>query len=461
MAESLVTPDGPTFLDGILELPIDGLDVFGYNAANSYIIPELIDIERFKSALAKTLTFFPLYAARVSCGENGGIPWNLTLPPKGIPLTVAVREETKIVPIEAIVQNPLRFVPPLRRVVLDPMAPLATILLTTFPNLGVTSVGITRWHPIGSDYVASRFIRALSKFYIGDLFDEPTPVYKAARTYLPPPDRSCLEGINTFAVEAYYPRGSTHPQFDPSQLRNVRLDFRLSAKQVGQLHDAIHALGGETASFLSLQDCIVALIAVATNAADPANPPIHTIDTILDVRGAAGIPQELSFNGFTFTPTDRIVPADGNDYYAYAAAVRKSIMRGRTAEFLAAITDLQAERAEKATNRGEVMDLASPPGHMLCNSTLRLDEVMRPDTHFGHPGKTRSYVATVPFVRHLKLARPNPLVSPDGTWTSRLDVTEVTLYFQPSVRGQFIEEINHRLQALDIEGPVEWIDISG
>lgn len=253
---------------------------------------------------------------------------------------------------------------------LDSTRPLAAILLTRFAKLGVTSIGITRWHPIGSDYVASRFIRALSKFYQGLPFDEPEPVHKAVRTYLPAPDRERLEGIDTSAIEAYYPAGSVHPQLDPSQPPNVRLDFRLSAKQVQQLHDAIHALGSNT-SFLTLQDCIVSLIAVATNAADASVPPIHTIDTILDVRGAAGIPLELSFNGFTFAPTDKIASTDANDYYAYAAAVRRSIMRARAPHFLAALADLQAVRAAEATHHGEIMDLASPPGHMLCNSTLR------------------------------------------------------------------------------------------
>ncbi|KAJ7147866.1 hypothetical protein C8R43DRAFT_1009773 [Mycena crocata] len=431
-----------------------------YNAANSYIIPEFIDIVRFKAALAKVLTFFPLYAARASCAENGGVPWELTLPPQGIPVTFAESDETEIVPIEAIVQKPLRFLPPLspRKIVLDPTTPLAAILLTKFPKLGVTSIGITRWHPIGSDYVANRFIRALSKIYEGAPFDGPEPVYKAARTYLPAADRIHLQGIDTFAVKAYYPATSTHPQLDPSKPSNVRLDFRLSASQVQQLHDSIHALGGENASFLTSQDCIVALIAVATTAADKANPPIHTIDTILDVRGAAGIPMELAFNGFTFAPTDRITPVSGvDDYYAYAAAVRKSIMRGREPQFLAALVDLQATCAAEATNRGEIMDLASPPGHMICNSTLRLDEIMRPEIHFGHPTKTRSYVGTVPFVRHLKLARSNPIVDGDGKWTNRLDVTEVTLYFQPDVRARFIAEINERLQVLGVEGTAEWI----
>jgi hypothetical protein len=253
---------------------------------------------------------------------------------------------------------------------MDPTTPLAAILLAKFPKLGLTSIGITRWHPIGSDYVASRFIRALSNFYQGLAFDEPELVHKAIRSYLPAPDRTLLKGINTYAVEAYYPSGSAHPQLT-AQPPNTRLDFRLSAAQVQKLHTAIQAQGGENASFLTRQDCIVALITVATNAADSDSPPIHTIDTILDVRGVGDISKEAAFNGFTFAPTDRITPADDNDYYVYAAAVRQSIMRGRTSQFLAALTDLQAERAAEATNRGEVMDLASPPGHMICNSTLR------------------------------------------------------------------------------------------
>ncbi|KAJ7241862.1 hypothetical protein C8J57DRAFT_1244481 [Mycena rebaudengoi] len=435
MAESFIIPDGPTLLEGVSVLSIDHLDFFAYNAANSYIIPELIDVGRFNAALAKMLTYIPLYAARVSYGENGCAPWHLTLPSKGIPVTVLESDETEIVPIGAV------------KIVLDPTAPLASIL-TKFPKLGLTSIGITRWHQIGSDYVASRFIRTLSQFYEGIAFGEPELVYKAAKT-------TCLKGIDTSAVEAYYPSGSAHPQL-VAQPPSVRIDFHLSAAQVQQLHGTIHAQGGENANFLTRQDCIVALIAVATNAADATNVPIHTIDTVLDVRGVGDIPKELAFNEFTFAPTDRITPAVGNDYYTYAAAVRQSIMCGRTPQFLAALTDLQAERAAEAINRGEVTDLASPPGRILCNSTLRLDEIMRPEIHFGHPGKTRSYVGTVPFVRHLKLARPSPAFSGDGMRTSRLDITEVTLFFAPLVRERFIKEIDMRLQALNAEGAVEW-----
>ncbi|KIY63160.1 hypothetical protein CYLTODRAFT_458368 [Cylindrobasidium torrendii FP15055 ss-10] len=459
---------------------IDDLDVFGYNAANSYIIPELVNVDRFKAAVARTLTIFPLYAARVSCGGDGGVPWKITLPPKGIPLTISVSQETKIAPTDTIVQKPLRFLPPLnaRQIVLDPEAPLAAILLTMFPKVGATSIGITRWHPIGSDYVANRFISALSKAYQGLALDVPHPVYKAARSYLPAPDSTYLKGVDTLAVKAYYPANSTHPQLDPSQPPNVRLDFRLSAKQTQQLHDSILALGGESPSFLTLQDCIVAFIVVATNAADSSNPPIHTIDTILDVRGAASIPSELSFNGFTFAP-NRVTPRDWDDYYAYAAAVRKSIMRGRDPNFLAALTDLQARsRGDKQrgdnglgqSTRTHDMQLDAPVRALIFLVLLlsivfksfiptvhSLDEVMRPSIHFGHPGNTQSYVGTVPFRRHLKLPRPNPFLDESGEWVGRLDVTEVTLFFKASVRDSFVKEVNSRMKALGVEGDVKWV----
>ncbi|KAJ7237937.1 hypothetical protein C8J57DRAFT_1087112 [Mycena rebaudengoi] len=447
---TLIAPAGPTLLDGLSTLPIDNLNVSRYNTANSYIVPEIIDVKRFKDALNETLVLFPLYAARVKCAEGGGVPWTITLPPLGIPLTISSSPETSLVPIEAIVQEPLRFLPLLspRKIVLDPTAPLAAILLTKFPALGVTSIGIARWHPIGSDYVASRFIRALSRFYAGELEpDEPQQVYKLARLHLPAPDPKLLEGIDSGAVEAYYPAISPHPQLDPSKPANVRLDFRLSAPQVQQLHAAIHASGGPNANFLTKQDCLVALVAVATNAADPSIASIHTIDTILDVRGAAGVPSELSFNGLMFAPTDRIVPERENEYYTYAAAVRKSIMRAREPAFLSALVDLQAAKAAEVTNRGETMDLASKPGHILCNSTLRYV-----------PFTLRSYVGTVPFLRHLKLARPNPVESADGSWRERLDVTEVTLYFQLEVRDWFGREIDERLKALGVEGVVEWVE---
>jgi hypothetical protein len=82
---------------------------------------------------------------------------------------------------------------------------------------------------------------------------------------------------------------------------------------------------------------------------------------------------------------------------------------------------------------------------------------MRPEIHFGHPGKTRSYVGTVPFVRNLKLARPNPTVNGDGIYISGLDMVEVTLFFAPLVRERFIQEINTRLRALNVGAAAEWV----
>src|ERR1700761_8261605 len=94
----------------------------------------------------------------------------------------------------AVVQHPLPFIPlltPPRQIVFNPDAPLATVLITHFPNLSASCVAVRRWHPIGSDFVASRFIRAVSKLYLDaalsarDL-DEPTPVYQSLRHFLPP-----------------------------------------------------------------------------------------------------------------------------------------------------------------------------------------------------------------------------------------------------------------------------------
>ncbi|KAJ7244424.1 hypothetical protein B0H12DRAFT_1129478 [Mycena haematopus] len=500
----LITPAGPSVLDAIMLLPIDALDVFNYAAANAYIIPELLDAPRFAAALAKTLVLFPLYGARVRCEAGGGVPWVITLPPAGLPLTLASNPSTDplIMPSSAVIQRPLPFLPPLtppRKIVLDPTAPLAAVLLTHFPNLGVTCIGITRWHPIGSDWVASRFIRALSSFYVH--LNEPisAPIHKPLRSFLPTPtdtDRRLLDGIDTSAVQTYYnPTTSPHPQLSPSPAHpaNVRLDFRLSGAQVETIRTAI-----QTASpvvKLSAQDCLVALIAVATNAADPSTPPIRTIDTILDVRGVAGVPAELAWNGWTFAMTETIEvsspsPAtnsedgDGNlhnkatQYYAYAAAVRHSLLRARDPAFLAAMVDLQASRAAEAAARGEgeLLDLASPPGRMCVNSTLRLDT----STHFGQ--QVRGFAASVPFVRHVKLARPNPrpYISTStitrGSSTGnpemqtqepqtqdaeagaeRLPAVESTLFFVPSVRERFREEMEVRVRELGA-GRVEWVE---
>ncbi|KAJ7192215.1 hypothetical protein GGX14DRAFT_480411 [Mycena pura] len=460
MADTLlISPSGSTVLDGLTSLPVDALDAFTYGAANAYVIHELIDIPRFAAALAR---------------------------------------------------QPLPFIPPLtpaRQMVFNPDAPLAAVLITHFPNLSASCVAVRRWHPIGSDFVASRFIRAVSKFYLDaalsarDL-DEPTPVYESLRHFLPPnPDRALLQGIDTSAVETYFnPDTTPHPQL-VLPAPNVRLDFRLSGAQVAAIRTAIRALGpgGPDTPLVSAQDCLVALVAVALNAADPGTSRIHTIDTILDVRGQAGVPAELSWNGTTFAPTDRIalgpagagaLPVDDSassdtELYTYASAIRRSLARAREPAFLAALIDLQAQRAAEAIARGgpgggEIIDLASKPGHLCVNSTLRLDAAMRPHTHFGHPGELRSYVSTVPFVRHLKLARPNEPPPPSNPFLAdtatprdpleaeeaRMAAVEATLFFPDSASGywfggvgpreRFVREMEARVRAVG-GGTVQWV----
>ncbi|KAF8209946.1 hypothetical protein K438DRAFT_2012090 [Mycena galopus ATCC 62051] len=504
----LVTPSGPTVLDGVTSLPVDALDVFNYGASNAYVVPELIDIPRFAAALAKALVLFPLYGARVKCADGGGMPWVITLPPLGLPFTFASNLTTDplVMASPAVVQHPLPFTPPLtpaRQIPLNSDTPLAAVLVTHFPNLSASCIAVRRWHPIGSDFVASRFIRAVSKFYLSpslsvEDLDEPRPVYECVRKYLPPnADRALLQGIDTSALETYYnPTPAPYPPLPISTLvstsPNVRLDFCLSGTQISTLRAAILSLGGPNASFVSAQDCLVALVAVAINAADSTAPKIHTVDTILDVRGQAGVPAELGWNGWTFAPTDRIETAnlahtgtaDEADLYTYASAVRRSLARARDPAFLAALVDLQATRAAEAIALGaqlaavskaaasgaeaakrgagarekwqgsDVLDLRSKPRHMCVNSTLRLDTVMRPHTHFGHPGQVKSYVGTVPFVKHLKLARPNePLPSSDrnpfraaadADEDERMSAVEGTLFFPSSAAGHWLGGVGPR-----------------
>jgi hypothetical protein len=157
--------------------------------------------------------------------------------------------------------------------------------------------------------------------------DKPDPLYEAARTYLPTPERICLQAIITSALEKYYPASlsSPHPQHDRSQPQNVRLDFRVSAKQIVILFTR------SAAQLQASSHCKTALSPASQSllATDSSTQPIHSVDMMFDVRSAAGTPAELAFSGFAFVFTDRIVPADRDDRYVFAAAVRQRILRAQ------------------------------------------------------------------------------------------------------------------------------------
>jgi hypothetical protein len=293
-----------------------------------------------------------------------------------MPLIFTESPADHIVHQNTVVQHPLRFTPglSLKNILSSTMdEPLAAMNMTLFVNLGCTAIGVTRWHPLGSDFVITRFMRALSQTYQGLPISDPLPVYRHLGDFLPPANGEQLVGVDTTAVNSYCSPRVKRPQ-DPSNVAATQFDFRLSASQVEQIRKGIliQQQNDPRELRISRQDSLVALVAVCMNQADPdTQPPISIIDTVLDLRGTAGIPTDLAGNGFTFAPTETIVPKDADDLHTFASTVRQSLVRAREPQFLAALVALQREKAVKGSKNGEFLDLTSPPGHMMVNSTLK------------------------------------------------------------------------------------------
>lgn len=202
-------------------------------------------------------------------------------------------------PLCTIVQRPLALVQSLSiaKILASPDEPLMRVKITRLAD-GGTAIGVSTWHPLGSldslhrasmmlttcrvgdGNTVLRMMRHLSQTYLGLPPLDPPPVYE---------DASCLRRtsdlppVETPCHNATYPIGRPPPlQQEPG-----RVDFRLTARQLHQLRDAVTLARGPTkhngVGQLSRQDCLVALLARCISTADDGAPPIDTVYTLLNV----------------------------------------------------------------------------------------------------------------------------------------------------------------------------------
>ncbi|GJE85414.1 hypothetical protein PsYK624_014930 [Phanerochaete sordida] len=459
MTTHVVKAKEPTVLHGQSHYVLRPDDLLvGFKVDTAHVIPGEIDIARFDDALARTLQAYPVHAGRVVRPRDPNDPWTISLGNQGVPVTVIESDADTEVPTNTVIQRPFTLAKPvnvMKYLEHGNDEPLLRMTITRFTKTGSTCVGLCASHLIGDGFVARTFLRLLSQNYQGLAPLDPPPSYT---TPAPVPFNAADYGAIPHPDYAYfYPLRGVPPHLVPGGKKPVRVDIRLTAAQIAELRAGVLEQCTERdAPRLSRQDVLVALLAYCLSKADPDNPPIQHICTIVMSRGIPPRPMSSIGNALMWAMTDAAENHASDTVFSIAQRIRRALLKYRDPAYAAAYDAAHAPLALRAINAELAQDFVQRPGHMLVNSSWRFDWT---SAHFGFPGQTRFYhTVDLDEPQVLKMFAPNPTRLTDGGWYTRSkDDVEMTFFVHKEQKGAFVELFTAQARNLGLTGDIEWV----
>ncbi|GJE85403.1 hypothetical protein PsYK624_014820 [Phanerochaete sordida] len=448
----------PTVLQGQSHYVLQPRDYFiGLKVDTAHIVPGDIDIDRFNDALARTLQAYPAHAGRVIRPRDPKDPWTISLGNQGVPVTVMESDAETEVPANTVIQSPFPFtqsVKPVKYLDFDNDEPLLKATIIRFKKTGNTSIGLCSSHLVGDGFAVLMFLRLLSQNYQGLEPLDPPPSFTAPPRY--PFNPADHNDIPSYHYKYLYPLREVPPHMEPGRKKPVRVDLRLRAEQIAQLHKGVLAQCPESnPPILSRQDVLSAIVAYCLSKADPEAPPIQHISTLFMARGIPPRSKNSAGNALMLAVTKAADDFDKETIFSIALRIRQSLVQCRDPAYAAAYDAAQEPLAIQAINAELAQDFIPRPGHMVVNSTWRFDWT---SAHFGFPGQTRFYHTILDEPRFIKMFQPNPTRLPDGTWQVRpKDDVEIVFYIHKESRGTFMDLFAAQAHDLGMSGDVEWV----
>lgn len=431
------------------------------------VVPGSIDAHRLKVATAHALSRYPLFAGRLVKQVVGkDTPkWRIRLSNDGAYFRVVDSDALKIVPMDAVGQMVPWMVDNRDEALEDSSAnrALLRITLTRFTKIGETALTFSCAHAAADGWASYKFIHTVSEKYQD--INVPTTTFTHERPPQPtitPNSGAQLWTLSPGRVGPYavgvFP-SDTPPRSDEAPVR--RFDFRFTASQLAQLRNAVQEMpphNSEEILRLSAQDALVAVVTASHNLADTSGPKIQCIYTIFNHRGVDPWPKNVTGNAIV-NPLVELEPETEDspmtNLYSVASAVRRSLIRCRDPEHIAAHVAAYGNIMKATADRGGYIGYMSYPGILVVNSMRRLDWT---SAHFGFPGQARFY-QTMPHMspRYLKLFSPNPTILADGTTISNEGGVEGMFYIRPALHGPFARALQQVTKELGMDGEVEFV----
>lgn len=436
MTSWLVSPSSPTGQNRRIELA--GIDLWMFaRTDNVFIYPSALNIERFKDALSRTLSLWPLVAGRFLQLDDGH--YVIEMSDNAIPLNYVENNEFTMWPIQ------MNIIIEIHNNILEPFLdgvdivklvsgsqdePLLRIKLTHLVKSGEWILGVSWAHILGDAAAFLHFLNTISRLYQSLEPLDPMPIFERRLWHENEADQSLLPIMKHLAHAG--PIMKMFELFSSWEHTHTQVNLRFSGKQLEKLR----ALAGGSA--VTIQDALSAYIILTLNTSCYQNDDqrlIQRANTVVNFRGVSD----------TIAPVGNVSNAifmmlsnnfeDPLSLGSIAKTIRRSIIRARDPTFLEPWLATADSLMRKIVLENRMANWGQFPNEAIVNSNFRYDWVSLVD--FGYTDKCRLYtIWTAPL--YFRVFRLNPVFN-GSEWLPRdRHGAEVAFQIENDLKDQFL-----------------------
>lgn len=408
---------------------------------NIFVYPAELDVDRFKDALSRTLSIWPLVVGRFISMEDGH--YFIEMSDNGIPFTYTENNELEKWPhdnnvvIDIIKHSLEPFIDAAQTIKLlqgPNDEPLSRLKLTRIVKSNEWVLGTSWAHVLGDAASNLNFLNTISRLYQQLEPLEPLPIFERRLWREEEADLSLspllIELINakplTEMFQLFLQREETYEQ----------LNLHFSGKQLSRLRE----LAGGDGS-ITTQDALTSYIILLLNTHcfknDEERIILRTI-TAINFRGVSDsiAPVGLVSDAVIFLESENF--DDPLSLSGIAKTIRRSIRQVRDPKFLERCVATADTLKRKIVGEKKMHNLGPFPNDITVNSNLRYDWAQLVD--FGYTDRVRFYTPwTGRF--YCRVFRLNPTKN-NNEWSPRdCNGAEVAFRIPPDVKDKFMNAL--------------------
>ncbi|KAJ3775585.1 hypothetical protein FB446DRAFT_724692 [Lentinula raphanica] len=400
---------------------------------NVHDIPDALDLDKFQTALSRTLEIYPHACGRLvkETNERGMSCWKIRLTKSTIPLEIV---ESEGLPkfTDSVIQDDLA--PLLPRTDFDVVnADNALISLKLHVSAQRTIIGVAWHHTLGDAATLLRFLTTFSEYYEGHEPDIGSlPVFKKHHFSDPSPAEIQKWLPHMSHLACTYSAAEIQVKYNEGNEPTVPIRAIIKRSDAEAIRRRAQAEQNSNRGLtISLQDALSATVVAAINRSYP--------NSVRRVTNAAGYRQvnaewnlpNVAGNSIYIVSTRDFDAVFSQDIGYVAAMIRKSLLEARKAEYVAGYMSVASHQMALAAENNEQFFFGSDRSTLSVNSNLIFDWQSIgfgcSNTRFYTPGITRFYL-------RIFLANPSSTLS-------KGEALDLTFGAPASMRSGIIEQL--------------------
>jgi hypothetical protein len=440
----LVYPSPPTGNNRHIELA--GLDLWRMaRIDNVFVYPSEINIDRFKDALSRTLSLWPVIAGRSCLNDNKY--YFIEMSDNATPVTLINNDDLVKWPFDSNVI--LDFYKDSLSTYIDEVQvtklfdnsqnePLVRIKLTHIVQSNEWVLGISWAHELGDAASCLNFSNTLSRLYQQMEPLKPLPIFERRLWKSDEIDPSFLPIMKHLRDAKPFEEMWKKFMIDQEAYDQVNLCF--CSEQLAKLRILA---GGDS---ITIQDALTAYIILTLNTHCYRNDNEHRIlctNTSINFRGVA---DSIAPYGQVSNAVFMMLSDNFEDPYSLsniAKTIRRSIIKSRDSKFLQSWLATADDAMRTMIHNNRLADLGFVPNEIIVNSNLRYDWANLVD--FGYTDKCRFYTGWSGAF-YLRVFRLNPSCDGNGWLPRDRNGAEVVFRIEKNLKENFCNVINRDME---------------